>query len=193
MGPLESHDFQESLPRIDCDGVPVQTALPTIYKELRRIAAACVGALPSGQTLQPTAIVNELFVRGFVDGSKRWESRAHFFGAASIAIRNLLVERARRRRAARAARELHAQRTSSLADGMEDSHEALLALDDALNKLKEVDERKYRVVTLRFFAGLSIQETARTLDMSTATVERDWAFARAWLQFEILRTTGREE
>ncbi|GJQ28563.1 MAG: extracytoplasmic sigma factor ECF [Phycisphaerae bacterium] len=164
-------------------------AFRAIYDELRRIAAARLATLPAGQTLEATAIVNEVLARGLVD-TKQWESRAHFFGAAAIAVRNLLVEHARRRQAARRAQTEHARIMPTHANGMTESDDELLALDAALERLRQMDERKHFVVSLRFFTGLSIEETAQALGLSTATVERDWAFARAWLQREVSRSIG---
>lgn len=190
---VDSADVQgvrELFERLGIGHCPVEAALPAIYEELRRIAADRLGALPPGQTLQATAIVNELIARGFADEPERWESRAHFFGAAAIAVRNLLVEHARRRSAAERARAEHARMVPAQAEGLTESDDELLALDAALERLRSTDERKFQVVSLRFFVGRTIEETAQLLNLSTATVERDWAYARAWLQREMRRMMG---
>lgn len=192
MNSEDLNGLRDAFAQASADHAPIEATLPVIYNELRRIAAARLGALPPGQTLEATAIVNELIARGFADESNRWQSRAHFFGAAAIAIRNLLVEHARRRSAAERARAEHARIAPAHAEGLTESDEELLALDAALERLRSTDERKFQVVSLRFFAGQTIDETAQLLNVSTATVERDWAYARAWLQRELRRTMGEQ-
>lgn len=155
--------------------------LPLVYEELRRLARARLGAEAPGQTLQPTALVHEAYIRLVGDVDLQWNSRGHFFGAAALAMRRILVERARHRK-----RMKHGggrRRVELREDAMvsEPAPDDLLALDDALDKLAALDERKSRVVMLRYFAGLSIEETAAALEVSPATVKADWAFSRAWL------------
>ncbi|MBK7406172.1 MAG: sigma-70 family RNA polymerase sigma factor [Phycisphaerales bacterium] len=155
--------------------------LPLVYEELRKLARARLGAEAPGQTLQPTALVHEAYIRLVGDADLQWNSRGHFFGAAALAMRRILVERARHRK-----RMKHGggrRRVELRDDAMlsEPPPEDLLALDEALDKLASLDERKCRVVMLRYFAGLSIEETAAALEVSPATVKSDWAFSRAWL------------
>ena len=163
------------------DETALTRLLPLVYEELRRVARRMMAREPSGQTLQPTALVHEAYVRLFGNGPTRWDNRAHFFVAAATAMRRILVERARRRRAERHGG--HQQRVT-LDEGAvpADPRGAdLLALDHALGRLTAEDERASRVVHLRYFAGLGIVETAELMGISTATVSREWTYARAWL------------
>lgn len=156
--------------------------IPAVYAQLRRMAAAKMAAERSGQTLQATALVHEAWLRL---GDNRFQNRAHFFGAAAEAMRRILVDRARRKQCAK-----HGGGESDLAlDGMEiaapiDGDE-LLAVHDALDRLAALDARKAELVKLRYFAGLSFEESAALLGVSVPTAKRDWAYARAWLHNEI--------
>jgi RNA polymerase sigma factor (TIGR02999 family) len=160
--------------------------LPLVYDELRRLAAACLAAEPSGNTLQPTALVHEAYLRlvGTAEGDQ-WDSRGHFFAAAAEAMRRLLVENARRKK-----RRKHGgdrQRVSlEAAEAMAQApSEDLVALDEALTRLAAHDPVKAEVVKLRFFAGLTMPEVARALDLSLTTAERYWTYARTWLYAEL--------
>jgi RNA polymerase sigma factor (TIGR02999 family) len=155
--------------------------LPLVYEELRQLADRFLAGEKPGATLQPTALVHEAYLRLVGSDRASWENRAHFFGAAARAIRRILVDRARARGAARrgGGRPLRLDTDAPLA-GPEPSLD-VLALDEALAKLASIDAQKARVVELRFFGGLSVDETAATLGVSASTVDRDWAFARAWL------------
>src|SRR5262245_44194715 len=155
--------------------------LPLVYEELRQLAARFLAAEKRGATLQPTALVHEAYLRLVGSDQAGWENRAHFFGAAARAIRRILVDRARARGAARrgGARPLRLDTDAPLAEpGLSLD---VLALDEALGKLASIDAQKARVVELRFFGGLSVDETAAALGVSASTVDRDWVFARAWL------------
>ncbi len=172
------------------DRQAAEDLLPLVYDELRKLAAARMAHEPragAGQTLQPTALVHEAYMRllGQTGAEVRWQGRGHFFGAAAIAMRRILVERARARNAAK--RGGGAKRVALDADQLADEPEGeeLLALDDALHALEKADPRKHQVVMLRYFAGLSVEDTAAALDLSPATVKNDWAFARAWLRRHI--------
>lgn len=155
--------------------------LPLVYDELRRLAAARLRSDRPGATLQPTALVHEAYLRLVGDESVRWQGHAHFFGAAALAMKRILIDRARRKQAeAKAVR--HAAELES--DGDPEAVD-VLALDSALEKLAKLDERAARVVHLRFFAGLSVEQTAEVLESSERTVKRDWNFARAWLRQEM--------
>jgi RNA polymerase sigma factor (TIGR02999 family) len=166
------------------DGVPgaSEELMPAIYAQLRRIAGAKMAAERSGHTLQATALVHEAWLRL---GEDRFENRAHFFGAAAEAMRRILVDRARRKSCAK-----HGSGDGDLnLDNMEiaapmDSEE-LLAVHDALDRLAVHDARKAELVKLRYFAGLSFEESAVLLGVSVPTAKRDWSYARAWLHNEI--------
>jgi RNA polymerase sigma factor (TIGR02999 family) len=164
-----------------------QALLPLVYDELRRLAERRLAREPAGATLQATALVHEAWLRLVGDDGAPgdWGSRGHFFGAAAQAMRRILVERARARRAVKrgggAARVTLAEDAWAAPVPDED----LLALDEALERLSARDERKARVVLLRHFAGLTVEETAAALGVSPATVKSDWAFARAWLAREL--------
>ena len=160
--------------------------LPLVYEELRRLAAVRLAAEPSGNTLQPTALVHEAYIRliGAADG-EHWNHRGHFFAAAAEAIRRILVENARRKKRVKHGGE--GQRLSlDAAEAMAQSpSEDLPALDEALTRLAAHDPVKAEVVKLRFFAGLTMPEIARSLDISLATAERYWTYARLWLYAEL--------
>jgi RNA polymerase sigma factor (TIGR02999 family) len=163
--------------------------LPLVYEELRKLAAARLAKEPgggAGYTLQPTALVHEAYMRllGHTAGGGeiRWDSRGHFFGAAALAMRRILVDRARQRGRVKHGGEFKRADVEMDVLSIEPPGDELLALDDALTRLEKSDERKYRVVMLRYFAGLSIEDTAAAIGVSPATVKNDWTFARAWLK-----------
>lgn len=166
--------------------------LPLVYNELRRLASGQMQHERPGQTLQPTALVHEAYMRMLGDGDVKWNNRGHFFGAAALAMRRILVERARARGAIKrgGARKREDVDLGEVVEEREPTD--MLALDDALAKLEREDKRKYNVVMLRYFAGLTIDQTAASLDVSSATVRNDWAFARAWLHREMSRDGGAE-
>jgi RNA polymerase sigma factor (TIGR02999 family) len=160
--------------------------LPLVYDELRRLAAARLGAEPAGHTLQPTALVHEAYLR-MVGGCPPdgWDGRGHFFAAAAEAMRRILVDRARHKNSRKAG---GGRRRLDLADVEPAEPESgldLLALDEALARLERLDARKAQVVKLRFFAGLTCDQAARALGVATSTADADWAFARCWLRLEI--------
>jgi len=159
--------------------------LPLVYDELRQMAAAKMAREPAGQTLQPTALVHEAWLRLGGDQQPTWKNRAHFFGAAAEAMRRILIDRARHRRALRHG---GGQEPVDLGDvelvaAADDDQ--LLAVHEALDKLAAQDPPKAELVKLRYFAGLTIDEAALTLGISVATAKRWWTFARAWLFEEI--------
>jgi RNA polymerase sigma factor (TIGR02999 family) len=158
-----------------------------VYEELRRLAAQRLANEASGQTLQPTALVHEAYLRlAGRDGAKQiWDGRGHFFAAAAEAMRRILVENARRKQ--RVKRGGGQQRISLEAaeSSVQAPSEDLIALDEALARLAERDPVKAEVVKLRFFAGLTMPEVALTLDISLATAERYWTYARTWLYAEL--------
>lgn len=151
-----------------------------VYDELRLLAESNMRKERSGHTLQPTALVNEVYLRLNL-GSGEWQNRRHFFGAAAQAMRRLLVDHARRKYAEkRGSRQQHVT-LSDLDISAPEEDLDVLAVNDALDQLAREDARLAEVVSLRFFANMSIEDTARALDLSPATVKRDWTFARAWL------------
>lgn len=151
-----------------------------VYAELRRMAASQMRRESAGHTLQATALVNEACLR-LMDGGTDWQNRRHFFGAAAEAMRRVLVDHARRRDAAKRGGGLKRITLTNLDADIPGADVDVLALEDALTQLEAKSTRLARLVELRFFAGLSIEEAAMALDISPATVKRDWAFARAWL------------
>jgi RNA polymerase sigma factor (TIGR02999 family) len=157
--------------------------LPLVYDELRRLAAARLAAEPSGHTLQPTALVHEAYLRlvGPADAA-RWDSRGHFFAAAAEAMRRILVDHARRKAAARHGGGLARLELEPDLAAAREPREDLLALDEALDRLAVEDPLKAEVVKLRYFAGLTLPETAAALGLSERTAGRHWAYARAWLR-----------
>jgi RNA polymerase sigma factor (TIGR02999 family) len=154
--------------------------LSLIHDELRGMAAARMGHERAGHTLQPTALVNEAYLR-LVQGQPDWQSRAHFFGAAAEAMRRILIDHARQRQAAKRGGGANRMTMHDIDVECEDPDVDLLALDEALSALDEFDARLGSVVRLRYFAGLGIEDTAELLEVSPATVKRDWTYARAWL------------
>jgi RNA polymerase sigma factor (TIGR02999 family) len=164
------------------DGAAAEQLLPLVYQELRNLAATRIAQESPGQTLQPTALVHEAYLRlvGPADG-KRWKDCGHFFAAAAEAMRHILVDRARRKR-----RPKHGggRRRLELDDDVPAppaGEHNLLALDHALTRLAADDPEAAQVVQLRYFAGLSVEQAAQSLGMSRATAYRHWTFARAWL------------
>lgn len=162
--------------------------LPLLYEELIALARSRMAKLPPGDTLQPTALVHEAYLRVVGDSDPGWDGRRHFFGAAARAMRNIVVDRAREKRAGkrgggrrRVDRELEHLAPILIGAPAED----LIALDEALSRLELEDERKAQVVTLRYFAGLSNPRIAEMLGVSLPTIERDWRYARAWLLREM--------
>src|SRR5689334_2990203 len=161
--------------------------LPLVYDELRRLAAQKLAQEKPGQTLQATALVHEAYLRLVGGGASAisWNSRGHFFGAAAEAMRRILVENARQKRAVKRAGDRVRVSLEGLDLADEAPPEQLLALDEALTRLAAEDPQKAELVKLRFFTGLSIEATAEALGISPATAKRWWTFARAWLLREV--------
>jgi RNA polymerase sigma factor (TIGR02999 family) len=168
--------------------------LPLVYDELRRLAARKLAQEKAGQTLQATALVHEAYVRlmGSAEtaagGEQRWDSRGHFFAAAAEAMRRLLIDRARKKRSAKRGGGRKRLDIDAVDLATQATPDQLLALDDALAKLARQDPAAARLVGLRYFAGLSVEEAGKALGMSTATAYRHWKYARAWLHGELLGT-----
>jgi RNA polymerase sigma-70 factor, ECF subfamily len=164
--------------------------VPVVYGELRRIARRALANERSAHTLQPTALVHEAFLRLVDERAMTWQNRAHFFAVAAGVLRRILVDHARRRLAQKRGGGAVVSGGSAwieLAAGEAVSAEEVLALDAALAELARLDPERSRVVELRYFAGLTVEETAASLGVSTATVKRDWAAARAFLHREMRR------
>lgn len=156
-----------------------------VYKELRRLAQSRLAKLEAGQTLQATALVHEAWIRVVGSGDPGWECRAHFFGAAAQAMRNIMVEQSRKKATLKHDRKLSQSEEEVQEIGIEVPLDNVLMLDDALRKLEERDQTKARLVELRFFTGLTMPEVAEVLGLPLTRVEREWRFTRAWLQREI--------
>jgi RNA polymerase sigma factor (TIGR02999 family) len=177
------NDVTQILSRVE-SGDPSASAelLPLVYAELRRLAAAKLAQEKPGQTLQATALVHEAYLRLIGDAAElNWHSRAHFFGAAAEAMRRILVENARRKKRQKRGGQWHRQSLEFVAPAVSGPSVDLLALDDALTELAGSQPVKVELVKLRYFAGLTLDEAAEVLDISTATADRYWKFARAWL------------
>lgn len=180
-------DLTLILQRIDHGDVGAKDELmPLVYNELRRLAAQKMSRESAGQTLQPTALVHEAWLRLGGDQQPHWQNRAHFFGAAAEAMRRILIDRARHRRALRHGGDLQRLNLDDIevaAGSGDDEH--LLAVHEALDRLVEVDPQKAQLVKLRYFAGMTIEEAALALGVSEPTAKRWWTFARTWLYREI--------
>lgn len=166
-----------------------QRLLEVVYEELRAMARAHMRAESPGLTLQPTALVHEAYLR-LVGDQVAWKSRAQFFAAASLAMRRILVDRARRALAEKHGGGRERMELAGLEESTHPGGVDVLALDEALHRLAALDERLTEVVHLRFFAGLSVEQTAEVLGTSERTVKRDWNFARAWLRRELKPAEG---
>jgi len=176
-------DVTEILTAIDRGQARADELLPLVYEELRKLAAARMAQESPGQTLQPTALVHEAWLRLVGDTNPKFDGRAHFFAAAAEAMRRILIENARRKRALRhgggqARVDIHEVEIAAAED-------ELLAVHEALDKLSAEDAGLADLVKMRFFVGLTNKEAAEILGVSEPTVERRWAFARAWLYREI--------
>ena len=161
--------------------------LPLVYAELRRIARHYLSQERSGHTLQSTALVHEAYVRLAKQQLPEWQNRAHFFGVAAQLMRQILVDHARSHKASKRGGEVY---TIALEDATEKAQPVdidIVALDDALKTLSDMDAQQSRVVELKFFGGLSNEEAAEVLGISSSTVKRDWVSARAWLHRELER------
>lgn len=169
----------------DGDESALERLTPLVEAELRRVAAAYMARERPGHVLQTTALVNEAYLRLIDWKDVRWQSRAHFFGAAAGMMRRILVDVARGQRRAKRGAGAIAVSLSNADDVVSPARNDLVALDDALTALTQLDARQARVVELRFFGGLTHEEAALVLHVSPATVRRDWTLARAWLYREL--------
>jgi len=159
----------------------LEQLLPMIYDELRRLAHSFLNRERPGHTLQTTALVHEAYLKLIDQRDARWQNRAHFFAIASQAMRRILTDSARKHLAAKRGGNGEKVSLADVDAVTPERDRALLALDEALDKLAEIDPDQSRIVELRYFGGLTIEETAEVMKLSPATIKRDWAMARAWL------------
>ena len=167
------------------DSKAAEELLPLIYDELRRIAAAKMAHEAAGQTLQPTALVHEAWLRLGGEAQPTWENRAHFFSAAAEAMRRILIDRARSKGRQRHGGEWQRVDLEQVTLAIKDADDTVLAVHEALEKLAAQDARKAEIVKLRYFVGMNHKQIAEALDIAEPTVRRDWAFARSWLYAEL--------
>lgn len=185
MRDAPSHPLTRALEAARTDRKAAAELLPLVYRELRELARARMSNLPPGNTLQPTALVHEVFMRLVGDADPGWDSKAHFFAAAADVMRHVLIDQARRKK--RLKRGGGRKRIDvddfdvPLASPVED----ILALDAAIEKLRTDDARKAEIVSLRYFAGLSREETAAAMSISVATIDREWRYIVARLHKEL--------
>ncbi len=167
------------------DPQAAEELLPLVYEELRKLAAHKMALEPPGQTLQPTALVHEAWLRLAGGEHRQWHGRGHFFAAAAEAMRRILIDRARRKKARRHGAGQAALPLDGLDIAAPGPDDQLLAVNEALDRLAAQDKPKADLVKLRYFVGLTIEEAARALEISEPTAKRWWAYARAWLYAEI--------
>ena len=163
--------------------------MPIVYADLRQVAAGYMRREAAGHALQPTALVHEAYVRLVDQKQVKWRNRAHFFGVAAVLMRRILVDHARRRRAEKRGGDW--ERVTLAGDEVAtDTHKEIdvLALDEALERLAQFDPQQERIVELRYFGGLTIDETAEVVGVSAATVVREWTIAKAWLRADLSRS-----
>ena len=171
------------------DGAALQQLTPRVYDELRRIAGHFMQNERQGRTLQTTALVHEAYLRLIDVTNVDWRHRAQFFAISATMMRRILLDQARKRQADKRGGKLPRVNLEDIPDVRTVQAREVIALDDALDALAEIDPRKARVIELRFFGGLSVEETAEVLKVSPDTVFRDWRLARAWLLAEMARRT----
>jgi RNA polymerase sigma-70 factor, ECF subfamily len=176
----ESHEVSRLLAEwAKGDSGALEELTPLVYRELRQLAASYLRRERVGHTLQPTALVHEAYLRLVDQTHPNWQNRSHFYGVAARLMRQILVDHARRKQAdKRAGLKVSLEEAVSFGD---DRRQELIALDNGLNALEKIDSRKCKAVELRYFGGLSMEEVARSLEVSTVTVRRDLRMAEAWL------------
>src|SRR5262245_23058396 len=165
--------------------------LPIVYAELRRLAAHKMAVENPGQTLQPTALVHEAWLRLTGGEDRKWNDRTHFFSAAAEAMRLILVDKARRKRTERHGGGQQRVEMPELASAVAENDDKVLAVNEALEKFAALDPQKAELVKLRYFVGMTLDQAAEALGISERTAKRYWAFARAWLHEEIKSQQGR--
>jgi len=173
------------LSRVPKDKESLDKLMPAIYDELRRQAARYLRREQPGHTLQTTALIHEAYVRLVDQRNVQWQNRAHFFGIAAQMMRRILVDHARRRKRAKRGGSDIKISLDDAAVAVQGQDLDVVAVDEALTRLAKIDEQQSRVVELRFFSGLTVEETAEVIGISPATVKRDWSMAKAWLHREL--------
>jgi RNA polymerase sigma factor (TIGR02999 family) len=182
------HEVTRLLVRLtDGDGAVLDELLPLVYAELRRLASSYLRRERQGHTLQPTALVHEAYLRMIDQTQAHWQNRAHFFGVAAQMMRRILIDHARAQQAEKRGGEFQKLSLDENIDVSGQRADELVALDDALERLAQIDPQKSRIVELRFFGGLSVEETAEVLGVSAPTVKRQWRMAKAWLYGQVQR------
>jgi RNA polymerase sigma factor (TIGR02999 family) len=184
--PTDTHEISLLLADwSNADGRAIEELTPLVYTELRKMAKGYMRRQPAGHTFQTTELIHEAYLKIAKSNGQEWHDRAHFFGVAAKAMRHILVDYARSKQSERHGGRL--ERVDMVEDAGADGlrPEQLVALDDALKALAKLDDRKAQVVELRFFGGLTTDEMAQSLNVSTETVKRDWRFARNWLLREL--------
>src|SRR5512132_2172887 len=183
-----THDVTELLQEwSEGDESALERLMPLVYDELHRLAHQHMRREGPGHILQTSALINEAYLRLVDQPQIRWENRAHFFGIAARLMRRILVDDARKRNSAKRGGSLIQVPLDEASTMAQEQAANVAALDDALKTLETIDERQGKIVELRFFGGLSIEQTAEVLKVSPGTVMRDWTFARAWLRNEMTR------
>jgi len=177
----------------DGDAAAFEQLVPLVHRELHKLARVFMAAEGAGHSLQPTALLNEAYLRLIGGAQVEWRDRAHFFATSARLMRRILVDVARSKRYLKRGGGAAMAPLEDAADVAVERAPDLVALDLALQALAQVDGRKSRVVELRFFGGLSVQETAQALDVSPETVHRDWQFAKSWLRRELREEQGQEQ
>lgn len=172
------------------DATAAEELFPLVYDHLRAVAGSYFRDQPADSTLQPTALVHEAYVKLVRSAGASWSSRAHFMAIAARAMRQILHDRARARRAAKHGGGWHKLSLAAAAGAPADNLIDVIAIDDTLSKLAELDPRQYRIVELRFFAGLDVDEVAAVMQVSKSTVEKEWTRIRAWLSRELADLSG---
>jgi len=167
------------------DGEAADELLPLVYQELRRLAAQKMAKEAPNQTLQPTALVHEAWLRLAGDQNQKWDNRCHFFAAAAEAMRRILIENARRKKSLKRGGEFERVNLQDVEVAILANPETLLLVNEALEKLEQQEHEAARLVKLRFFAGMTVQEAGQALGVSERTARRYWTFARAWLFREL--------
>jgi RNA polymerase sigma factor (TIGR02999 family) len=179
-------DITELLLRLQTgDSAAEDLLAPRIYPELRKLAGRCLRGERPGHTLQPTALVNEVYLRLLAGRNVDWQNRSHFFAVASRVMRRILVDHARERNAAKRGGGFARLELDEVIDLSHEQSDLVLALHDCLERLARLDARQAQIVEMRFFGGLTEDEIALVLRISTRTVKRDWLMARAWLHAEL--------
>lgn len=182
-------DLTQALEAISRGEAPAANELLSlVYEELRRLAAVKMASESPGQTLQATALVHEAWLRLTSDQNRKWNNRTHFFAAAAEAMRRILVEAARRKRALRHGGKLEQVELPDIASGVAQNEDQILAVNEALEKFAALDQQKAELVKLRYFVGMTIEEAADALGISAPTAKRHWAYARAWLADQMRAT-----